>query len=134
MAHLERAHLTLPIVCACATILSAPAFAGQCPSGQIFRVSKGVCVDRAEAIKDGVIGAAKPKAAKPTQTAYAAKSRSVAEDEGQTAIEKSIAPAPQKALTRSVELRRPAAQAAEAPAAKPPSPYGALRLDYFGPR
>jgi hypothetical protein len=39
------------------------AFAGPCPPGQIFRVSKNACMDRAEAVKLGIvhdIGAHKP--------------------------------------------------------------------------
>lgn len=109
--------LKLAILCVCLAIAS-PAFAKQCPSGQILRVSKGVCVNKASAIKDGVIASRDPKRSRAAEAA----SR---DDTARTVVAKSAAP----------EATGQTATLTDADAApRPRSPYGELRLDYFGPR
>jgi hypothetical protein len=116
----DMARLKLAILCSCLAI-SSPALAKQCPSGQILRVSKGVCVSKSAAIKDGVISSRETK----RSTAATAAEREDKDARARTVVAKS---APQEAVGRTTTLTD-----AEA-APRPRSPYGELRLDYFGPR
>lgn len=58
-------YASIVIACAAAAIAS-PAAAKQCPSGQIFRVSKGVCMSKAAAVKAGIVIRHRGKAAHAT--------------------------------------------------------------------
>lgn len=53
---------------AVALLAGAPAQAKTCPSGQILRVSKGVCMDKSEASKLGIYRGGGKSVAKPAQT------------------------------------------------------------------
>jgi hypothetical protein len=117
----DMARLKLAILCSCLAI-SSPALAKQCPSGQILRVSKGVCVAKASAIKDGVIAS---RDTKRSRAAAAVRSEDREDAKARTVVAKS---APQEAAGRGTTL----SDAEAAP--RPRSPYGELRLDYFGPR
>lgn len=106
--------IVILIAAGASAAVAVPASAGQCPSGQIFRVSKGVCVARAAAIKDGILLSGAGKRG------------------GETAKKRS-----------SQAEARPVRVAAKAtaddnpqfiPPAVAPSPYGALRLHYFQTR
>lgn len=56
---------------AAALLVGAPAQARTCPSGQIFRVSKGVCMDKGEASKLGIYRGGGKVAAKPAKASDA---------------------------------------------------------------
>ena len=97
-------------------LAAAPVAAKQCPRGQIFRVSKNMCMDRNEAIDLGIVHGAKsadkpaPKPAEAPEPSQAAPSAPVEPES------------------------RPAAVVDEPPKAPPPappSPYGELTLESF---
>ena len=105
----------------------APVAAKQCPRGQIFRVSKNMCIDKSEAVGLGIVrgpaGAAKPAA---TPDKAAAKSDEPAAtpdkpaDVGDGTPSVPVEPAPQSASV-----------AADEPPKPPSSPYGELTLESF---
>ena len=131
--------------------------AGNCPRGQIYRVSKHVCVDRDEAVKLGIVRgpAIDADKAKPAEAAQEPERRQprqpVARQEtaapeppalAEPAAEPADAEATPKAArqvktVRTVRITRPGAPVpptpqasppvkAEASAASPSSPFGAL--------
>ena len=110
--------------------VAAPAQARSCPSGQLLRVSKNVCMDKGEATKLGILrgGAGKPAAALKAKKAVAAKIEAD-EDEAPKAKakpriesrpEKSAKAAPEKFVddpkpARAVEPAKIKARPVEAP-------------------
>lgn len=126
----------------------AAAAAKSCPHGQIFRVSKGVCMNKAKALKEGVVlhGGAKvahaahaAKATPDPDLSDAARDKGAARDNGaapqpeETAaatapeagtsvVEKSAAAAPSPALGFAAPLQETASRAAI-------SPFGGLSFD-----
>ena len=119
---------------ACASV--APVLAGQCPSGQILRVSKGVCVDRATAIKDGIIGGKTAKRVdlkkpQPAESAEAAIDQTIEKSAPDTA-------GADKASSSKVAFNAAGATPTMFAALPQPrqkereiNPFGELRLDYF---
>lgn len=124
---MKRPALLIASACACAAIAS-PAGAKQCPSGQIFRVSKGVCMQKAAALKAGIV------VSTPGQRAPEAATRQPPprpESLAETVVEKA---APERAEAQvpsevSPEFNHP--QLAQAFSRRSPSPFGELRFDYF---
>ena len=149
--------VALFIACAAAAV-ATPAFAKQCPPGKILRVSQGVCMDKAEAIKDGIFRSGRSDAAKSDSAkSDAAKSDAAKSEGGVTRVARlSVSERAQaRGEAQSEMIRRaerdtgrvnsavaayapaPSADVTPAPESRPKpaaSPYGALRLDYFGPR
>ena len=111
--------------------LLTPALAGACPPGQIFRTSKNICMDKAEAVKLGIIHAAPKSGAtpKPIQPAEAP-----AEPEPEPAPVEASAPPPSPPQAREQfappVAPQPAPQAAQE-ALRSPSPFGALDVHAF---
>ncbi len=108
--------------CLCAAV-AAPAAAKQCPAGQIFRVSKGVCMEKAAALKAGIVVASVARRA-PVASPI------------------KVPPPRPDAIGETVVAKTEAAPADIPPGPMPPhlmqayarpevSPFGALRLDYF---
>jgi hypothetical protein len=101
----------------------APVSAGQCPRGEIFRVSKNACIDKAEAVKLGIVhgsaGAPKPDAAQKPEDDGAAATESPAEAAAQQQASVPVAPRPESHASPP------------ATTAPPSSPYGALTLENF---
>ncbi len=106
----------------------APVEAAQCPTGQIYRVSKKVCMDRAEAVKLGIVHAAGGKTAQPPKAELAPEAEPASEPE------RAAAPEPRgSALADSAAEPAPAAAPAP-PSPQPaatPSPFGALTIENF---
>ena len=106
------------VVSACVVLaVASPAAAKTCPSGQILRVSKGVCVEKAAALKDGVVLSGVVKRAEPKNARQAEIARQ-AEPKAETV-----------ALRTPREIEPKPSPMAQAYA--PTSPFGQLRLDYF---
>ncbi len=105
------------VLCLALLLGVAPAFASDCPRGQIFWKSKKTCVDKAEAAKLGFYHGPVPKVDKPS-------------DNVAPAAEAPAAPSPPDA-----ELPPPAppiVQPAEAePPPAAPSPFGELVIEEF---
>ena len=129
--------------------------AGNCPRGQIYRVSKHVCVDRDEAVKLGIVqgpavnadkakpaeAAQEPDPASPQpaarQETAAPEPPALAEPAVEPADAEATPKAPQVKTVRTVRITRPGAPGpadpqaspavkADASAASPSSPFGAL--------
>src|SRR5450631_2202558 len=137
------------------------ALAGQCPAGQILRVSKNICVDRGEAEKLGIVrsvgikasaappseapaaqdsagpavdGADAPQTAKPVRVAHARKPLRQPEVDSVSGTQESAAGADESAKPKRLEN---AAMRNEADREVRPSataPYGALNLNGFSAR
>lgn len=120
---MKRTALLIASACVGAAIAS-PAVARQCPSGQIFRVSKGVCMQKTAALKAGIAVSTPGQRAPETAVKQPPpRPESLAE----TVVEKS---APEQAdATVSPEISHP--QLAQAFSRRSPSPFGELRFDYF---
>jgi hypothetical protein len=93
---------------------AAPAVARQCPRGQYLRVSKGICVSKADARK------------------HLGTSHGPARDEGAAAIHSEAAYAPVAGPASSAldAVENPKATKAS-PADAPHSPYGELTIETF---
>jgi len=105
--------------------LAGPAAAADCPSGQIYRVSKKVCVDKAEAVKLGII---RPAPGKAAATAPAAEAAPEAVVEPEVGMDPAPASKPPVA-SKHVRAKKPDIQqsdppmrdaVADAPSAPPP--------------
>ncbi len=84
--------------------------AADCPSGQIFRVSKQVCIDRAEAVTLGIVKAGPGKRA-PSHAAKAAPETDAAADPAADAKPEAAKPAiaPRRARAKKPDVPPPAA-------------------------
>jgi hypothetical protein len=124
--------------CALAGV-SAPAVAKQCPAGQILRVSKGACMDKAEAIKNGFVksGAVASHDASRARLARLTEQQAAPAGE-ETEVAKTVSPeaaaAPVQQSASIDDALGFAARPRDQIAANRVSPYGALNLDYFGRR
>lgn len=118
---MKRTMLLVASACACAAVAS-PAVARQCPSGQIFRVSKGVCMQKTAALKAG-IAVSTPSAPEAVVKQPPPRPESLAD----TVVEKTATQ--QADATVSPEISHP--QLAQAFSRRSPSPFGELRFDYF---
>jgi hypothetical protein len=107
-------------------LVAAPVAAKQCPRGQIFRVSKNMCMDRNEAIDLGIVHGAKsadkpaPKPAEAPEPSQAAPSDPI-----------ELRPAAVADDTPKDIAKDPAKDPAKPLAPPPPSPYGELTLESF---
>ncbi len=105
---MNKMRLLLPSAVLALYGAASAAPAAPCPTGQIFRVSKHVCMDRAEAVKLGIVhGAVKPKPAAEAR---------------QPAPQPASQPAPEVATAPPAPPAPPPVEPAEPPA----SPYGVL--------
>lgn len=104
--------------------ISAPAMAKTCPSGQILRVSKGVCVSKTEAAKFGihVAHAAAPKANVSTQARSEPDTTKVASAAG---LDQTTGAAPAQTLAYTAP---PAPAQPELDVRRNIAPFGALQF------
>jgi hypothetical protein len=104
------------IVCGLICFAAAPAVARQCPRGEYLRVSKGICVSKADARKH--LGTSHG----PTRNSDA--------PEGKAEVSTAYAPVKGPSSSALEAVENPKATKASA-ANAPRSPYGELSLDSF---
>lgn len=112
--------LVLSGVAAGCLALAAPAQAKSCPSGQILRVSKNVCMDKGEAVKLGILrgGAGKAASAAKAQKAATAKIETDEDDAPKTKVKPKTGPRPEKTAKAAPE--KPVDEAKPTRAVAPP--------------